>query len=164
MWQSQAQLVRLRLPPPSPRLEPWHPIHLAPANPLPNIPLRSGPACRFPLQCQVSVCFLASGWLCRPTPPCPGHWSSEEGGFSCTRSAVVPLAQFPRTAGLGGGVGREVGWRVLGFYVGDAVLCNEEWVWVWVQQEVYLHTCQRVDVLRLFACGACVNGVGDAWD
>lgn len=29
---------------------------------------------------------------------------------------------------------------------------------------VYLHTCQRVDVLRLFACGVCVNEVGDVWD
>ncbi|XP_036726317.1 AMP deaminase 2 isoform X1 [Balaenoptera musculus] len=52
MWQSQAQLVRLTLPPPSLRPEPWHPIHLAPVNPRPNIPLRSGPACRLPLQYQ----------------------------------------------------------------------------------------------------------------
>lgn len=46
-------------------------------------------------------------------------------------------------------MGRKVGWRVTAFYVRDAVLCNEEWAWMWVQQEVYLHTCQRVDVLRL---------------
>lgn len=50
---------------------------------------------------------------------------------------------------------REVGWRVTGFYARDAVLYNEEWVWVWVKQEVYLHTCQHADVLRLFACGVC---------
>ena len=34
------------------------------------------------------------------------------------------------------------------FYVGGAALCNEEWVRVWVQQEVCLHTCQHVDVLK----------------
>uniref|UniRef100_A0A8C0NL64 Adenosine monophosphate deaminase 2 n=1 Tax=Canis lupus familiaris TaxID=9615 RepID=A0A8C0NL64_CANLF len=52
MWQGRAPLVRLRVPPPSPRREPWHPTHPAPAAPRPNIPLRSWPACRPPLQCQ----------------------------------------------------------------------------------------------------------------
>lgn len=47
-------------PPPCPPLEPWHPTHPAPAIPRPNIPLRSGSACRRPLQYQVSVCSPAS--------------------------------------------------------------------------------------------------------
>lgn len=75
----------------------------------------------------------------------------------------APSSLVPGTAGLRGGVGRELGWRVTGFYVGHAVLCNWEWAWVWVLQALCLHTCQCVDVLGLFASGVCVNGVGDVW-
>ena len=70
----------------------------------------------------------------------PGHWSPKERDFY-TFSAVMPLVLFPGTAGLGGGLGTEVGCRVTGFCVRDAVLCNEEWVWV--QQECI---CTRVRV------------------
>lgn len=85
------------------------------------------------------------------------------GGASAPSLLLCPSSLVPGTAGLRGGVGRELGWRVTGFHVGHAVLCNWEWAWVWVLQALCLHTCQCVDVLGLFASGVCVNGVGDVW-
>lgn len=168
MWQSQAQLVRLRLPPPCPPLEPWHPTHPAPAIPRPNIPLRSGSACRRPLQYQVSVCSPASD--AGSAPPALAQATGPVCGGVPLRlhphlSGVMPLlvlgprdSWLRRWCGEGGGV---EGDRVR---VGGAALRNKEWAQVWVQQEVCLHTCQRVEVLRPCACGVCVNGEGDVWD
>lgn len=116
MWQSQAQLVRLRLPPPSLRPEPWHPIHLVPANPRPNIPLRSGPACRLPLQYQVSVCFLASGWLCPYLSPRPLVPSG--GGLLLHLLCSGAPCPLPRDSWLGRWCGEGGGVE------GDRVLCR----------------------------------------
>lgn len=150
-------------PPPSPRPEPWHPILPARANPRPNIPLRSVPVSSPLLQYQVSVCILAQAltllYHLLPWPLVPS------GGSPSAPSLLwCPSSSVPGTAGLGGGVRRAVGWRMTGFFVGDAALSDREWARVRVPPAVCLHTCQSANGCAQAACGVCVNGVGDVWD
>lgn len=113
MWQSRAPAGAAQTPVLSPWPQPWHRIHLAPASPRPNIPLRSGPACSPPLQFQVSVClFLALGnWLC-PSTFCPGPCTSRKGAPSpalslqwCPLISVQERCLFGRWCAEGDWVG-----------------------------------------------------------
>lgn len=137
-----------------------------PGNPKAKYPFKK----RVSLQASSAVpgeCVLPSlrRWFC-PTSAGPGHWSCVWGvPLRLHPSEVMPLlvlgprdSWLRRWCGEGGGV---EGDRVR---VGGAALRNKEWAQVWVQQEVCLHTCQRVEVLRPCACGVCVNGEGDVWD
>lgn len=75
MWESLVPAGEV--PPLSPWPQPWHPI-LAQASPRPNIPLRSGPACKLPLPLQVRVVGFRHGLpllLSRPLS------ASEKGPF-----------------------------------------------------------------------------------
>lgn len=118
----------------------------------------SSPKAKYPFKKRVSLqassavpgeCVLPSLRRCLcPTTTGPGH---------CTPSGVMPLLVLsPRDSWLGRWGGEGGGVEGDKFCVGGAALCNEEWAQVWVQQEVCLHTCQRADVLRPCACGACV--------
>lgn len=82
MWQRQAP-AGAPTPPPllrsPPWLQPWHRTHLAQASPRPNVPLRSGAACRSLRQCQVSVGLLSSGTGSAPSPTVPSPGPSEKG-------------------------------------------------------------------------------------
>lgn len=144
-------------PPPSPRPEPWHPIHPARANPRPGTPSGSVPTRRPPLQDQVRARILAPA-------PAPSTTSRPATGPSEGGGPPHPLcgdAPCPQPQWRGRGVGRG-GWRAAGSRARDAGLYRE-WVWVWVQQEVYLHTCQHgqcSDCLHV----ECVSGGGGGVD
>lgn len=132
-----------------------------PGNPKAKYPFKK----RVSLQASSAVpgeCGLPSlGRGLYPTTASPGHWSCMcvGGAAPAPPLGLSPsLSSFRGTAGLEGGVEGD------SFCVGGAALGNKEWAQVWVQQEVCLHTCQRADVLRPCACGACVNGEGDVWD
>lgn len=103
----------------------------------------------------------APSLLALATGPLRGRGCGSVGGGSAPSLLWYASFSVPGTAGLGGDVGREVGWR---FLCQGCYPCNGEWTWVWVQQKLCLHTCQRVDVLRLFAWRVCMNGVGAQWD